>query len=159
VGGHTEFADMRAAWDALPAATQRRIDGLVVEHSIFNSRAKVGSTQYSERERASLPGARQVLVRKLPENGRRALYLASHAGRIVGMPDEEGLKLIDELTAHATQRRFVYTHRWRENDLVMWDNRCTMHRGTEFEEQRWKRDMRRATVSDIGNTCELAQTA
>jgi alpha-ketoglutarate-dependent 2,4-dichlorophenoxyacetate dioxygenase len=156
VGGHTEFADMRAAWDALPQATRRRIDGLVVEHSIFNSRAKVGSTQYSERERASLPGARQVMVRTIPESGRRSLYLASHAGGIVGMRQDEGLQLIDELTAHATQRQFVYTHRWRANDLVMWDNRCTMHRGTEFEEQRWKRDMRRATVSDIANTCELA---
>jgi alpha-ketoglutarate-dependent 2,4-dichlorophenoxyacetate dioxygenase len=155
-GGHTEFADMRAAWQALPADVRRRIDGLVVEHSIFNSRAKVGSTEYSERERASLPGARQVLVRTIPETGRRALYLASHAGGIVGMPQAEALKLIDELTAHATQRQFVYTHRWRENDLVMWDNRCTMHRGTDFEEARWKRDMRRATVSDVGNTCELA---
>ena len=156
VGGRTEFADMRAAWDALPEATRRRIDGLVVEHSIFNSRAKVGSTQYSERERAALPGARQVLVRTLPQTGRRALYLASHAGGIVGMPHDEALKLIDELTAHATQRQFVYAHRWRENDLVMWDNRCTMHRGTKFEEQRWKRDMRRATISDVGNTCEAA---
>jgi alpha-ketoglutarate-dependent 2,4-dichlorophenoxyacetate dioxygenase len=158
-GGHTEFADMRAAWDALTDETKRRIDGMIVEHSIFNSRAKVGSTHYSERERASLPGARQVMVRTIPENGRRALYLASHAGGIVGMPREEALELLDELTAHATQRQFVYTHRWRENDLVMWDNRCTMHRGTEFEEQRWKRDMRRATVSDIGNTCELAARA
>jgi alpha-ketoglutarate-dependent 2,4-dichlorophenoxyacetate dioxygenase len=156
VGGHTEFADMRAAWDALPEATRRRIDGLVVEHSIFNSRAKVGSTRYSERERASLPPALQVMVRSLPETGRRALYLASHAGRVIGMPDDEARKLLDELTAHATQRQFVYTHRWRVHDLVMWDNRCTMHRGTEYEEHRWKRDLQRATVSDIGNTVELA---
>ena len=110
-------------------------------------------------ERAALPGARQVMVRTIPQNGRRALYLASHAGGIVGMAQAEALRLIDELTAHATQRQFVYSHRWRENDLVMWDNRCTMHRGTEFEEQRWKRDMRRATVSDIGNTCEPATPA
>jgi alpha-ketoglutarate-dependent 2,4-dichlorophenoxyacetate dioxygenase len=156
VGGHTEFADMRAAWDALPEATRRRIDGLVVEHSIFNSRAKVGSTSYSERERASLPAALQVLVRTLPETGRRALYLASHAGRVIGVPDDEARTLLEELTAHATQRQFVYTHRWRVHDLLMWDNRCTMHRGTEYEEQRWKRDLQRATVSDIGNTVELA---
>jgi alpha-ketoglutarate-dependent 2,4-dichlorophenoxyacetate dioxygenase len=156
VGGQTEFADMRAAWDALPKETRRRIDGLIVEHSIFNSRAKVGSTNYSERERASLPPALQVMVRTIPETGRRSLYLASHAGRVIGMPDEEARKLLDELTAHATQRQFVYTHRWRVYDLVMWDNRCTMHRGTEYEEQRWKRDLQRATVSDIGNTCELA---
>jgi alpha-ketoglutarate-dependent 2,4-dichlorophenoxyacetate dioxygenase len=156
VGGHTEFADMRAAWDALPEETRRRIDGLIVEHSIFNSRAKVGSTNYSERERASLPPALQVMVRTIPETGRRSLYLASHAGRVIGMPDDEARKLLDALTAHATQRQFVYTHRWRVHDLVMWDNRCTMHRGTEYEEQRWKRDLQRATVSDIGNTCELA---
>jgi alpha-ketoglutarate-dependent 2,4-dichlorophenoxyacetate dioxygenase len=158
IGGHTEFADMRAAWDALPEETRRRIDGLIVEHSIFNSRAKVGSTRYSERERASLPPALQVMVRTIPETGRRSLYLASHAGRVIGLPDEEARKLLDELTAHATQRQFVYTHRWRVHDLVMWDNRCTMHRGTEYEEHRWKRDLQRATVSDIGNTCELAAT-
>ena len=156
IGGHTEFADLRAAWDALPEATRRRIHGLIVEHSIFNSRAKVGSTNYSEKERASLPPALQVMVRTIPETGRRSLYLASHAGRVIGMPDEEARKLLDELTAHATQRQFVYTHRWRIHDLVMWDNRCTMHRGTDYEEHRWKRDLQRATVSDVGNTCELA---
>jgi alpha-ketoglutarate-dependent 2,4-dichlorophenoxyacetate dioxygenase len=157
IGGNTEFADLRAAWDALPEATRRRIESLVVEHSIFNSRAKVGSTQYSERERASLPGARQVLVRTLPESGRRSLYTASHAGRILGLSEEESTRLLDELMAHATQRQFVYTHRWRVHDLVMWDNRCTMHRGTEFEEQRWKRDLQRATVSDVGNTVEMLE--
>jgi alpha-ketoglutarate-dependent 2,4-dichlorophenoxyacetate dioxygenase len=157
IGGHTEFADMRAAWEALPEDTRRRIDGLVVEHSIFNSRAKVGSTNYSEKERASLPPALQVMVRTLPETGRRSLYLASHAGRVIGMSDDEARTLLDDLTAHATQRQFVYTHRWRLQDLVMWDNRCTMHRGTEFEEHRWKRDLHRATVSDLGNTCELAR--
>jgi alpha-ketoglutarate-dependent 2,4-dichlorophenoxyacetate dioxygenase len=157
IGGNTEFADLRAAWDALPEATRRRIEPLVVEHSIFNSRAKVGSTQYSERERASLPGARQVLVRTLPESGRRSLYTASHAGRILGLSEEESTRLLEELMAHATQRQFVYTHRWRVHDLVMWDNRCTMHRGTEFEEQRWKRDLQRATVSDVGNTVEMLE--
>jgi alpha-ketoglutarate-dependent 2,4-dichlorophenoxyacetate dioxygenase len=157
IGGHTEFADMRAAWDALPEDTRRRIDGLVVEHSIFNSRAKVGSTNYSEKERASLPPSLQVMVRTIPETDRRSLYLASHAGRVIGMPDDEARKLLDDLTAHATQRQFVYTHRWRLHDLVMWDNRCTMHRGTEFEEHRWKRDLHRATVSDLGNTCDLAR--
>ena len=132
IGGHTEFADMRAAWDALPQETRRRIDGLVVEHSIFHSRAKLGFTDYSDRERAALPPAQQVLVRTIPETGRRSLYIASHARRVIGMPDEEGRALLDSLMAHATQRQFVYTHRWRLHDLVMWDNRCTMHRGTEF---------------------------
>jgi alpha-ketoglutarate-dependent 2,4-dichlorophenoxyacetate dioxygenase len=158
IGGHTEFADMRAAWDALPEATRVRIDGMTVEHSIFHSRAKLGFTDYSEPERAALPPARQVLVRTIPETGRRALYTASHAVRVFGLPEDESTRLLDELMAHATQRQFVYTHRWRLHDLVMWDNRCTMHRGTEYDEQRWKRDMQRATVSDIGNTCELAES-
>ena len=155
IGGHTQFADMRAAWVALPAATQARIDGLVALHSIFHSRASIGFTDYSARERAALPGALQVLVRTIPENGRRALYLASHLFRIVGMQDDDAMQLIEELMAHATQRQFIHTHRWRQNDLVMWDNRCTMHRGTEYDERRWKRDMHRATVSDVGNTCEV----
>jgi alpha-ketoglutarate-dependent 2,4-dichlorophenoxyacetate dioxygenase len=152
IGGHTEFADMRAAWDALPEATRRRIDGLTVEHSIFHSRAKIGFTDYTERERASLPPARQVLARTIPETGRRSLYTASHAIRVIGLPEDESTRLLDELMTHATQRQFVYTHRWRLHDLVMWDNRCTMHRGTDYDERRWKRDMQRATVSDTGNT-------
>ena len=154
IGGLTEFTDMRAAWEALPETTRRQIDGYVVEHSIFHSRAKVGATVFSERERASLPPSRQVLVRTIPETGRRALYLASHAVRIIGLPETESSRLIEDLMAHATQRQFVYSHRWRVDDLVIWDNRCTMHRGTRYEEHRWKRDMHRATVSDVGNTIE-----
>ena len=156
IGGLTEFTDMRAAWEALPETMRRQIDGYVVEHSIFHSRAKVGATVFSERERASLPPSRQVLVRTIPETGRRALYLASHAVRIIGLPETESSRLIEDLMTHATQRQFVYSHRWRVDDLVIWDNRCTMHRGTRYEEQRWKRDMHRATVSDIGNTIELS---
>jgi alpha-ketoglutarate-dependent 2,4-dichlorophenoxyacetate dioxygenase len=138
VGGHTEFADERAAYDALPDETKRRLEGLVAEHSIFNSRAPVP----------------QLLVRTIPESGRKSLYLASHAGRILGMSEHEGRTLIDELVAHSTQRQFVYTHRWRVYDLVIWDNRCTMHRGTDFDDLRWKRDMQRATVSNVANSCE-----
>lgn len=156
VGGRTEFADTRAAWDALPEATQRKIEKLVAEHSIFHSRAKIGFTNFTEKERAALPPATQVLVRTLPENRRKALYIASHAMRIVGMSDAEGKDLLDELMAHATQPQFVYSHRWRVGDLVIWDNRCTLHRGTDYDERRYKRDMRRATVSDIGNTVELS---
>ena len=95
-----------------------------------------------------------VLVRTLPQNGRTSLYLSSHAARVRGMPEAEGQALIDALVAHATQRQFVYSHRWRVNDLVMWDDRCTMHRGTDFDDLRWRRDMQRATVSDVANTCE-----
>jgi alpha-ketoglutarate-dependent 2,4-dichlorophenoxyacetate dioxygenase len=152
IGGLTEFADARAAWDALPAAKQQALEGLKVFHSIFHSRAKIGMTDFTERERASLPGAEQVLVRTLPETGRKSLYLASHAVRVAGMPEAESEALLNELMEHCTQRQFVYSHRWRVHDLVMWDNRCTLHRGTDYDERRWKRDMHRATVSDIGNT-------
>jgi alpha-ketoglutarate-dependent 2,4-dichlorophenoxyacetate dioxygenase len=159
VGGHTEFADERAAYDALAEDIKRRLDNLVVEHSIFTSRARLGFTEFSDEERAGLPPVPQVLVRTLPEAGRKSLYLASHAGRILGMPEQEGRALIDELVAHATQRQFVYTHRWRVHDLVIWDNRCTMHRGTEFDDLRWKRDVQRATVCDVANSCEQAGIA
>ncbi|TAJ83793.1 TauD/TfdA family dioxygenase [Reyranella sp.] len=154
IGGQTEYADMRAAYDALPEATKRRIAGLVAEHSIMTSRAKLGFKDFDESERVAFAPVPQVLARKLPDSGRMSLYIASHAGAIRGMVGEEAGKLLDELTAHATQRQFVYSHRWRVKDLVIWDNRCTMHRGMEFDDQRYKRDMRRATVSDVAPTCE-----
>ncbi len=154
VGGHTEFADERAAYDALPEAMKRRLERLVAEHSIFNSRGRLGFSNFSEEERQSLPPVPQALVRVIAESGRKSLYLASHAGRIFGMPEAEGRALIDQLIEHATRRQFVYTHRWRVNDLVMWDDRCTMHRGTAFDDLRFRRDVQRATVSDVANTCE-----
>ena len=156
IGGKTVFTDTRAAWDALPDITKNKIDKLIVEHSIFHSRAKIGFTNFTEKEKAALPPSRQVLVRNIPESHRKALYIASHAMRINGMSDHEGVALLGELMAHATQPQFIYSHRWRVGDLVIWDNRCTMHRGTDYDEKRFKRDMRRATVSDIGNTVELA---
>ncbi len=156
VGGHTEFADERAAYDALSEDMKRRLHSLVAEHSIFNSRAKLGFSNFSDEERQGMPPVPQVVVRTISESGRKSLYLASHAGRIFGLPEQEGRALIDELVAHATQRQFVYTHRWRVHDLVIWDDRCTMHRGTEFDDLRWKRDMQRATVCDVANSCEQA---
>lgn len=154
IGGHTEFADERAAYDALPDAMKRRLEGLVAEHSIFNSRARLGFSNFSDEERQGMPPVPQVVVRTIPESGRKSLYLASHAGRIFGVPEPEGRALIDELVAHVTQRQFIYTHRWRVHDLVIWDDRCTMHRGAEFDDLRWKRDMQRATVCDVANSCE-----
>jgi len=154
VGGHTEFADLRAAYDALPETTKRRIAGLVAEHSLMTSRAKLGFSDFDEDERKAFEPVPQVLVRCLQDSSRMSLYLASHAGAIRGMAKGEAEKLLAELIGHATQRQFVYTHRWRVNDLVMWDDRCTMHRGLEFDDQRYKRDMRRATVSDVAPTCE-----
>ncbi|NOT53786.1 MAG: TauD/TfdA family dioxygenase [Deltaproteobacteria bacterium] len=154
IGGHTEFADLRAAYDALPENKKRMLTGLVAEHALSYSRARIGFRDFTEAESKNLPPVPQVMVRTIPENGRKSLYVASHVGRILGMPEEEGRALVDELLAHATQRQFVYTHRWRVHDLVMWDNRCCLHRGTDYDDLRWKRDMHRATVSDIANTCE-----
>ena len=154
VGGHTEFADMRAAWDALPDEMKRRVRGLVAEHAIMHSRRKLGFNDFSDEENQTLPPVPQALVRKHAGSGRTGLYLASHAGRIFGMNEDEGKALLQQLIDHATQRQFVYTHRWRLHDLVMWDNRCTMHRGKGYDDLRWPRDMQRATVSDVGPTCE-----
>ncbi len=156
LGGHTEFADERAAYDALPQAMKDKLEGLVAEHWIGTSRLRTGFSEFNEDERRRLPPVPQMLVRTIPQSGRKALFLASHAGRILGFPDDEGRLLIDQLIAHCTQRQFVYTHRWRPNELVMWDNRCTMHRGTDFDDLRWVRDMRRVTVSDVANSCEQA---
>jgi alpha-ketoglutarate-dependent 2,4-dichlorophenoxyacetate dioxygenase len=154
IGGQTEFADMRAAYDALPERTKQRIAGLVAYHSIMTSRARLGFSDFDETEREAFKPVPQVLVRRLQDSGRMSLYIASHAGAIRGMADDEARTLIDELTAHATQRQFVYSHRWRVKDLVIWDDRCTMHRGMDFDDQRYVRDMRRATVSDVAPTCE-----
>jgi len=154
VGAHTEFADLRAAYDALPAATKARLEGLVAEHSIMNSRAKIGYQTFTKGEFDGLPAVPQVIVRTHPGSRRRTLYLASHAGRIFGMDDNEAAALLAELSEHATQRQFVYTHRWRVGDLVLWDNRCTMHRGRPFDDLRYRRDVRRTTVLDVAPTCE-----
>ena len=154
IGGHTEFADQRAAYDALPEAMKKKLHDLVVEHWIVHSRRRNGFTEFVEEERTRLPPVPQVLIRTIPQNKRKSLFVASHAGRIFGMPDVEGRALIDELIAHVTQRQFVYTHRWRKNELVMWDNRCTMHRGTDYDDLRYVRDMARVTISDIANSCE-----
>ena len=154
VGGQTEFADLRAAYDALPEETKGRINGLVAEHSLMTSRARLGFSDFDETERKAFEPVPQVVARRLPDSGRMSLYLASHAGAIRGMPQAEAEALLRALIEHATQRRFIYSHRWRVKDLVIWDDRCTMHRGMEFDDQRYKRDMRRATVSDVAPTCE-----
>jgi alpha-ketoglutarate-dependent 2,4-dichlorophenoxyacetate dioxygenase len=148
VGGHTEFADLRAAYDALDTATLDKIDGLIAEHSLLYSRARLGFTDFSEPERIAFAPQARPLVRTLSDSGRRSLYLASHIGRIRGMDDSAAQALLAQLIAHATERRFTYLHRWRVGDLVLWDNRCTMHRGTPFDDTRFARDMQRATTSD-----------
>ena len=153
-GGETEFADLRAAYDALPEESKHRIEGVVAEHSIFYSRSLLGFTDCKEEIRRELPPVPQLVVRTHAGSGRRTLYLASHASRIVGWPTEEGRRLLEELIAFATQPQFVYQHRWRVGDLVMWDNRCTMHRGRPYDEAKYRRDMHRTTVSDEINSVE-----
>ena len=147
-GGETQFVDTRAAYEALPDKTKARIDGLMAEHSIFTSRAKLGFTDFSDEERAAMPPVPRPLVRVHAPSGRKALYLASHASHIVGRPVPDGRMLIHELIEHATQPQFVHTHRWSVGDLVFWDNRCTMHRGRPYDEALHRRDLRRATVED-----------
>lgn len=157
-GGETEFADLRAAWDALPEPMQRRIEGLVAEHSILHSRGTIGFTDFSEEERARLQPVPQTLVRTHPGSGRKTLYLASHAGAIRGMKLPEARLLLLDLMEHATQRQFVYRHRWRVGDLVIWDNRCTMHRARPYDLS-VPRDMHRTTVSDERSTLAQAGLA
>ncbi|HST76680.1 MAG TPA: TauD/TfdA family dioxygenase [Acetobacteraceae bacterium] len=157
-GGHTEFADMRAAYDALDDETRAQVEDLITEHSLLYSRGKLGFTDYTDEERVTFRPVRQRLVRTLPATGRKSLYLSSHIGTIVGWPVPEALDFIRELTEHATQRQFVYSHKWRPNDLVIWDNRQTMHRVTRFDESQ-VRDMRRTTIAGEGPTVEQVQAA
>jgi alpha-ketoglutarate-dependent 2,4-dichlorophenoxyacetate dioxygenase len=153
-GGETEFADLRAAYDALDQTTKERIDCLAAEHSIFHSRSLVGYVDFSDEERAALPAVPKMMVRSHPGSGRNTLYLASHASHIIGWPAEQGRALLGELMAFATQPRFVYRHHWRVGDLVIWDNRCTVHRARPFDDANDRRDMRRTTVEDTASLLE-----
>ena len=148
VPADTEFADMRAVYDALPAAMKARLEPLVAEHSYWHSRVLGGGPEPTEEEQRSRPPARHRLVHVRPRSGRKALYLASHIRRIEGMPDDEARALLDELTVFAAQPRFVFAHRWRVGDVVIWDNLATMHRATAFDDRNHVRDMRRTTCRE-----------
>lgn len=148
-GGETEYADMRAAYDALPEPLRAEIAELRAFHSIIYSRETIGFTAFSDAERAQFPGAEQPLVREHPGSQRRGLYLASHASHIVGRPVPDGRILLRELMSLATLPQFVYRHQWRAGDFVIWDNRCTMHRGRPFDEATQRRDLRRVTTLDV----------
>jgi alpha-ketoglutarate-dependent 2,4-dichlorophenoxyacetate dioxygenase len=149
VGGDTQFADMRAAYDALPAALKSKIEDVWAEHWLWHSRMLAGYPEPTEAERAAKPPARHKLVQVHTGSGRKTLYIASHASHIVGWPVEEGRQLLRELIQRATQPRFVQSVAWKQaGDLVIWDNRCTMHRATPFEDTVYRRDMRRTTVYD-----------
>jgi len=154
-GGDTEFADLRAAYDDLPDATKAQLEGLVAEHSIWHSRGQLGVTKYTPEEIASLPPVPQRLVRTHPGSKRKTLYVAAHASHIIGMPIADGRLLLLDLIEHATQRKFVHAHTWKQGDLVIWDNRCTMHRARPFDTTQ-VRDLRRVTTRDIASTLEQA---
>ena len=155
-GGDTELADMRAAYDALDADSKAEIENLVCEHSLMFSRGSLGFVEFSEEEKQLFKPVRQRLVRTHPVSGRKSLYLSSHAGTILGKPTPEARILLNDLKEHATQPRFVYVHKWTVNDLVMWDNRQTMHRGRRYDESQ-PRDVRRTTVA--GDAPTIAQAA
>jgi alpha-ketoglutarate-dependent 2,4-dichlorophenoxyacetate dioxygenase len=154
-GGNTEFADMRAAWDALDGETKALVRDLVTEHSQLYSRGSLGFTDFTEEERARFAPVPQRLVRRHPVTGRLSLFLASHIGAIRGWPVPEARMLIRDLTEHATQRRFVAVQEWRVHDLVMWDNRVTMHRARRYPAEE-VRDLHRTTVADCAPTLEQA---
>jgi alpha-ketoglutarate-dependent 2,4-dichlorophenoxyacetate dioxygenase len=147
-GADTEFADMRAAHDALGPEMKARLEGLQVHHSIAHSRRTLGF-EFSAEESDALKGAVHPLVRTIPRSRRRSLYLAAHASHIVDWPVPEGRLLLHDLTEHATQRQFVYRHPWRVGDLVIWDNRATMHRATPFEDAKHRRELHRVTTLDL----------
>jgi alpha-ketoglutarate-dependent 2,4-dichlorophenoxyacetate dioxygenase len=154
-GGNTEFADMRAAYDALDARTKAEIEDLICEHSLLYSRAAIGFTEFTPEEIANFQPVRQRLVRVHPATGRKSLFLSSHAGAIVGWTIPEARTFLRDLTDHATRPEFVYSHTWRQYDLVIWDNRCTMHRARRFDRNE-VRDMRRTTLAGEGPTVEQA---
>ncbi|MBS0220201.1 MAG: TauD/TfdA family dioxygenase [Proteobacteria bacterium] len=153
-GGNTEFADMRAAYDALDDRTKAEIKDLVCEHSLIYSRGQLGFTEFLPDERVAMKPVRQRLVRTHPVTGRKSLFLSSHIGTIVGWPRPEAMAFIRDLIEHATQREFVYAHRWTQLDLVMWDNRTTMHRVRRFDDLHVVRDMRRTTTRSDSPTAE-----
>ena len=155
-GGDTQFADMRAAYDALDDETRAEVEDLVCEHSQIYSRGQLGFTEFTPDELEILKPVLQRLVRTHPTTGRKSLYLSAHAGKIIGWPVPEARFFLRDLNEHATRPEFVFTQRWRVNDLVIWDNRQTMHRVRPFKDTLEKRDMRRTTIAGDGPTVDQA---
>jgi len=155
-GGETEFADMRAAWDALPEKTRAKAKDLVCWHSLLYSRARLGFHGFTEEEKQQFAPVPQRLVRRHAGSKRLSLYLSSHIGRIEGWEVPEAMMFIADLIEHATQREFVYRHEWSVHDLVVWDNRCTLHRGRPYDDMKYPRDVRRVTLQDAAPTLEQA---
>jgi alpha-ketoglutarate-dependent 2,4-dichlorophenoxyacetate dioxygenase len=158
VGADTEFVDTRAAYDALPAETKARLEGLRVHHSIAHSRQTLGF-EFSAEEQEMLKGAVHPLVRTIPRSGRRSLYVASHASRVIDWPVPEGRLLLHDLIEHATRPEFVHRHVWRVGDLLIWDNRATMHRATPFADTVHRRELRRVTTLDLDPVAAVAHAS
>jgi len=154
IGGETEFVSMRHAYATLPEETKRRLEGKVTVHSILYSRSTIAEGLFDAEHERDLPPVRQALVRANPANGRRAIYIGSHAWYVEGMAYDESRRLLDDLLAHTTRPERVYQHRWRQWDLVMWDNRCVLHRGRPWDAAVHRRVMRRTTVAGEGPTAE-----
>jgi alpha-ketoglutarate-dependent 2,4-dichlorophenoxyacetate dioxygenase len=153
-GGETEFVSMRHAYATLPEATRRRLDGRVVVHSILYSRSTIAKGLFDPEHERALPPVRQALVRANPVNGRNSIYIGSHAWYIEGMPYEESRRLLDDLLAHTTRPDLILQHRWSQWDLVMWDNRCVLHRGRPWDAARYARVMRRTTLAGDSPTAD-----
>ena len=153
-GGETQFADMASAYDALDQKTKVLIEDMVCEHSLIYSRGALGFDELSDEELKNFTPVLQRLVRTHPVSGRKSIYLSSHIGRIIDAPRPEGLCLVRDLTEEATRPEFVYTHKWQQHDLVMWDNRQTMHRARAFDDINEIRDMRRTTVAGDAPTVD-----
>jgi alpha-ketoglutarate-dependent 2,4-dichlorophenoxyacetate dioxygenase len=153
-GGETEFVSMRHAYATLSEETRRELEGKVVVHSILYSRSTIARGLFDPEQEKGLPPVRQALVRVNPVNGRKSIYVGSHAWYVEGMPHEASRRLLDELLAHTTRPECVYHHGWRQWDLVMWDNRCVLHRGRPWDAARYARVMRRTTLAGEGPTAD-----
>lgn len=151
-GGNTEFADMAAAYDALPGETKRQLEGLVAEHSMIHSRAQVDPRVLTDAEKAELPAVRQTMVRVNPVTGRKSLFIGAHCSHVVGWPEEEGHAFVRHLTETAIRPEFCHSHAWRTGDILVWDNRRLLHRATAYDATRYKRLMQRTTVAGDGPT-------
>jgi alpha-ketoglutarate-dependent 2,4-dichlorophenoxyacetate dioxygenase len=149
-GADTQFVDTRAVYDALPKELQQKAQDAVAQHDFWKTRGRAGFGAITDDMRRAMPAVTHPVVRIIPESGRRALYIGNHATHIVGWPRADGERFLDELNGFATQSPFIYTHRWRPGDFVIWDNRCTVHRATPYDMFKYKRDLRRTTINEYG---------
>lgn len=149
-GADTLYVDTRAVWDELPAALKEKAQNAVAEHWFWKTRSRAGFTNITDDMRRAMPPVQHPVARVVPESGRTALYLGSHATHIVGWPRPEGEAFMEQLNSFAAQPKFVYTHRWKPADFVLWDNRCVLHRATPYDVYKYKRDLRRTTINEYG---------